>query len=69
MYNICNSLSTGLSTLEAQIWGFHKHAQAQPKKGVAYKIKRVNIRENKKQNRGSPRRTAGIQIQGSLILF
>ena len=27
--------------LEAQIWGFHKHAQAQPKKGVAYKIKWV----------------------------
>ena len=40
-YNICKSLSTGLSTLEAQIWGFHKHAPAQTKKGFAYKIKRV----------------------------
>ena len=41
MYNICNSLNTGLSTLEAQIWGFYKHAQARPKKGVAYKKKSV----------------------------
>ena len=29
----------GLSTVEAQIWVFFKHAQAQPKKGVAYKEK------------------------------
>ena len=29
----------GLSTVEAQNWGFYKHAQAQPKKGVAYKKK------------------------------
>ena len=28
-----------LSTVEAQIWGFSKHSQAQPKKGVAYKKK------------------------------
>ena len=35
------SLYTGISTLEAQILGFYKHVQAQPKEGVAYKIKSV----------------------------
>ena len=46
-YNAYDTISTGLSTsfylnkstLEARKWGFHKHAQAQPKKGVAYKKK------------------------------
>ena len=35
------SLYTGISTLEAQIWGFYKHVLAQPKEGVAYEIKSV----------------------------
>ena len=30
-------LSTGLSTFQAEVWGFDKHTQPQPKKGVAYK--------------------------------
>ena len=33
----------GLSTVEAQSWGFYKHAQPQPKKGVAYKTKNVYL--------------------------
>ena len=44
----------GLSTVEAQIWGFSKHAEAQPKKGVAYKIKNVyssSVRQLMTQNK------------------
>ena len=37
----CNTYNS-LSTIEAQIWGFSKHAQAQLKKGVAYKINKAD---------------------------